>query len=136
MNLPSNPKAHVRSAQSGLTMIEAMLAFVILVMVLVAAYGLIARNMTVQSSAKARYEMTAMARAVLDEYVVTYPRMEAEGTYGDFWQWSVTEELAPRLMDTDMDRYFRFLKITVTVSENDSDRPPVTLSTVLARRAE
>lgn len=133
MNLPSSkPK---RSHRAGFTILEAMLAFAVLGIVLASVYTISIRSFRHQTDALSDYELSAMARAVLDEYVVTYPAMESSGTYEDRWSWIISEEPQPPLKPTSLDQHFSFVKITASVWVVETDNRPHELSTVVARRA-
>jgi len=131
--LLSNPLPRSRSA--GFTLLEAMLAFAMLGMVLTATYSLSIRSMRQQIEARQDYELTAMARALLDEYVLTYPVMPTSGTYKDVWDWRIIEAPQDVLEPTDYDYYFEFVRITALVRKKTFDSAPIELSTVVARRA-
>lgn len=124
-----------RSHSAGFTLLEAMLAFAMLGMVLAATYSLSVRSMRQQIEVRQDYELTAMARAILDEYVLTYPTMPTSGTYKDVWDWQITEAPQDVLEPTDYDYYFEFVRITALVEKKRSDSAPIELSTVVARRA-
>ncbi len=124
-----------RSRTGGFTLLEVMLAFAMLGMVLAATYSLSVRSMRQQIEARQDYELTAMARALLDEYVLTYPAMPTSGTYKDTWDWRITEAPQDVLEPTDYDYYFEFVRITALVKKKMSDSAPIELSTAVARRA-
>lgn len=117
-------------------MLEAMLAFVVAAMILSATYALVAQSLTAERKARLRHDMTALARALLDEYTITYPRMATLGRYRDSWDWTITEADVSGLRPTAMDRYFTFVEVTAQVELVDGSANPVTLSTVVARRAQ
>ena len=131
----SRSPAKVRCRKLGFTLFEVLLALAAIALVLSAGYQIASWSLTAKVAAERRYEMTAMGRAILDEYVVTYPAMEPSGLYADTWQWGVTEQLVEPLVPTEMDRHFKFREVTVTVSDLRTDLPPVILTTVVARRA-
>ena len=133
MSLPSDRSQRSRTA--GFTLLEAMLAFAMLGMVLAATYNLSVRAMRHQIEAGEDYELTAMARALLDEYVLTYPAMPTSGTYKDVWEWWIAEAQQPVLDATEYDHYFEFVRITALVKKKSSTSAPLELSTVVARRA-
>jgi len=78
-------------------------------------------------------ERTAFARAMLDEYVATWPDTPQSGVYADIWEWRIEERPQPRLTPTALDRYFDFQKLTITVRDSGGES---NLSTVIARRVE
>ena len=112
-----------------------MLAFAIIGMVLATNYSLSVRSMRQQIEARQDYELTAMARTVLVEYVLTYPAMPKSGTYKDTWVWQIKEAPQDVLEPTDHDFYFKFVRITALVKKKTSNSEPHELSTVVARRA-
>lgn len=112
-----------------------MLAFAMLGVVLVTTYSLSVRSIRQQIEARQGYELIEMARAVLDEYVLTYPEMRTSGSYKDTWDWQITEERQEALESTDYDYYFEFVRITAFVKRKASKNEPVELSTIVARRA-
>jgi len=125
--------SHSRAA--GFTLLEAMLAFTMLGMVLATTYSLSVRSMRQQIDARQQYELTAMAHAVLTEYILTYPAMPTSGTYKNMWDWKITETPQGVLEPTDFDHYFEFVRVTAYVTEKASQVNPFELSTVMARRA-
>ena len=124
-----------RTPTRGFTLLESMLAFAVLGMVLAATYSLSVRSMVQQTKARQGYELTTMARAILDEYVLTYPKMSTSGTYKNTWEWHITEELQEVLEPTKYDHYFRFVKITAWVQKKITGEVTYELFTVIARRA-
>lgn len=123
-----------RASTAGSILLEAMLAFVVLGMVLTATYSLSVRSMKQQIQARQDYDLTAMAQAILDEYVITYATMPKVGTYKDTWDWRITEASQEVLEPTDYDYYFQFVRITVIVKKKVSNEKSLALSTVVARR--
>ena len=124
-----------RSRVLGFSLLETILAFSILVVVLISIYSVVFGGFKRQTLAETQYELTMMARAVLDEYVVTYPEMPREGIYKDMWVWTITEERVEGLRPTSMDAYFEFFEIKAQVGLADAPQGTMqTLSTIVARR--
>ena len=93
----------------------------------------ISRSVSGQFESIQDYEITAMARTVLEEYVVTYPAMAKEGTYRDRWSWTITERPAERIRPSPYDPNFDLVEVRVSVKalgRGDS----VNLATVITRR--
>jgi type II secretory pathway pseudopilin PulG len=111
-----------------------MLAFGLLGMVLAATYTLSVRSMRHQIEAKQNYELTSMARALLDEHVLTYPAMASSGTYKNTWDWQIKETPQAVLEPTQYDSYFRFVRITAKVKIGAANSEAFELFTVVARR--
>ena len=124
-----------RAPAHGFTLLEAILAFAVLGMVLAATYSLSVQYMRQQIEAQQDYELTTMARALLDEYTLTYPMMPTSGTYKNAWEWQITEASQEGLASTNFDHHFRFVRITARVKKKETDGTPYELFTVIARRA-
>ncbi|WP_411053000.1 hypothetical protein [Tritonibacter sp. SIMBA_163] len=112
-----------------------MIAFAVLSMLLVGVYTIVTRSFSQQAGAYRTHEEMLLARALLEEYVTTYPSMTRSGTYKRQWAWSVREEAEQALMPTEADHLFRFIRVTVEVLPVDAQRAPTTLSQVIARKA-
>ena len=124
-----------RAPICGFTLLEAMLAFAVLGMVLATTYTISVRSIRQQMEARQDYDLTIMARAILDEYVQTYPQMQKSGTYKNTWDWQISEEPQEVLVRTDYDYYYRFIRITVRVEKKETGGKAYSLFTVIARRA-
>lgn len=103
-------------------------------MVLATTYRLSISNVRQQVETKQEYQLAKMARALLDEYVVTYPTMSKTGIYKNMWSWRISETPQEVLEPTDYDHYFSFVRITVEVTPQEGTGQPLSLSTVVARR--
>lgn len=126
-----------RNNRSGFTLLESVLAFAALAIVLTSLYTLTAGAFQRQIEAEADFESAAMARAVLEEYVATYPAMPKVGTYADRWDWQISETPADGLRPTRMDKYFAFIRITAEVRRTGAEgETPYSLSTIVARRGD
>lgn len=115
MKLPSK-----RHRNSGFTLLETLLALACAAIVFGAFYALTIQSSRSLQSAKHTYELSEVARAILDEYIVTYPRMETKGSYDARWDWYVEERAYVPDQQTSQDHHFEFVGITVTVSRKDS----------------
>jgi len=87
-----------------------------------------------QMDAQAQYQLTMMARAILDEYTVTYPKMRSSGVYKGIWEWEVTEAPQDVLEPTQLDSYFSFVNVSVSLRDIESGRELREFYTVVARR--
>lgn len=114
MKLPSK-----RHRNSGFTLLETLLALACAAIVLGAFYALTIQSSRSLQSAKQTYELSEVARAMLDEYIVTYPMMESKGNYGARWDWYVDERAYVPDHQTSQDHHFEFVEVTVTVSRKD-----------------
>ncbi|WP_282092530.1 PulJ/GspJ family protein [Epibacterium ulvae] len=128
-------KKPLRSSNAGLTLLEVMLAFAIMGMVLATSYSLSIRLMSQQISTQEEYELSVVARAVLEEYILTYPKMPMFGSYENTWDWRIEEKPQEVLEPTDYDYYFEFIHITAQIRKRNSNTRNLGLSTVVARRA-
>ena len=124
-----------RSQTRGFILLDAMVAFAVLSILLVAVYTITTRSFSQQAEGYRIHEETLLARALLDEYVTTYPSMTRSGTYMRQWAWSVHEETEQALIPTETDHLFRFIRITVEVVPVGAQRDPTTLSQVIALKA-
>lgn len=126
-----------RNPKHGFSLLETMLATAILSLVLGATYTLVGRTLNAQAVASQTYQMTSLARAILDEYTVTYPDLDRVGTYRNHWKWQIEEQKHAPLAATEFDRFFEFVEISVSIVPlNSRSQTPVELSTVIARRAK
>jgi len=125
-----------RNSRFGFTLLETMISLGVLGLVLAASYSIATRSMVAQSRTDTAHLEAAMARAILEEYIVTYPLLGQNGIYQNKWHWSVSEAVQPPITSTNFDRYFDLIKITATVVEQENRSPSYSLSTVVTRRAE
>lgn len=121
-----------RKAQAGFTLLEAMLSFSIAAFVLTGVYTLSIQSLGRKADSASLYERTAFARAILDEYIVTYPEMANSGSYHGHWNWRIIESEATPVLQSDFDAYFKFIKITAEVSDQANNQ--TRLSRIVARR--
>lgn len=131
--MPSD--APSRGKTRGFSLLEAVLSFAVLGIVLGATYTLSTRSMRHQINAQKDYEQTIMARALLDEYVLTYPAMPNSGVYKNVWQWRIVESPYRPSVPTSQDVFFEYVTVTARTSRIDAPSRSVELSTVVARRA-
>lgn len=124
-----------RKKRRGFTLLEVVVALALLGMVLGSAYTISVNGFRQQDSALRDLERAVVARALLDEYSVTWPQMSTEGVYRGRWVWAITESSRPGLQPTELDRYFDFREVAVTVHRVGSENAGTTLTTVLARRS-
>ena len=103
--------------------------------VLVSVYSVSAGLMDRQAKAQRDLELAQVARALLDEYVVTFPQSDTSGTYKDTWDWLIRETPYVPEHKTEHDHLFRFVEVTAEVKRSGSTRAPYALSTIVARRA-
>ncbi|WP_425339668.1 type II secretion system protein [Parasedimentitalea huanghaiensis] len=126
-----------RSRSSGFTLLEAMLAMAILGMVLAGIFTVTSRSLSQLGLATRELNDSEMARALLDEYLGTYPEMPASGTYQGAWSWQVREEQTIGLQPSQMDESISFIRVTVTVERlNSRLATPLSLTATTARRPE
>ena len=125
-----------RRFRRGFTTLEAMISVALLGMFLVTAYEISARITRHQADAVVGFQDIAMARAVLDEYSVTYPEMLPSGTYKDTWEWKITETPQPALEPSEYDDLFEFIRVTVEIRRRHSERDPVHYFKVVSKRRQ
>ena len=125
-----------RNFRRGFTSFEVMVSVALLGLVLVTGYQITARIARHQADAVMDLEEIAMARAVLEEYTVTWPAMPRSGIYRDTWEWTITETLQPVLERSDYDELFEFIRVTVAIRRKNSDRDPVKYFMVMTKRRE
>ncbi|MDA7425613.1 prepilin-type N-terminal cleavage/methylation domain-containing protein [Thalassococcus lentus] len=124
-----------RSNNRGFSLLETLLSMAAVSVVLVSVYSVSAGLIDRQAAAQRDLELAQVARALLDEYVVTFPLSDTAGTYKGTWDWFIREK--PYVPDhkTEQDHLFRFVEVTAQVNRSGSTRAPYVLSTILARRA-
>ena len=118
----------------GFTLLETMIAMACLGIVLGSIYSLSTNLTRKQLEAKTEYELTMMARALLDEYVVTFPLMPTSGVYKDTWDWVIVENPQDVLEPTMHDHHFDFVAVSVHVKRRGSNQEAQEYYTVVARR--
>jgi len=106
----------------------------ILALVLGTTYSVTARALSQEVRAANEADLTIMAAAVLDEYVITYPAMGRAGVYKDRWTWSVSEVPHRPKLNTDFDDNFAFFEVTATVSATNAPNVTKSITTIVARR--
>ena len=124
----------MRSQKTGFSLLECMLAFAAAGIILSGVYTVAIRSSQQQIHAEQDYAAHAMARAILDEYTLTYPAMQRSGTYRSQWVWLINEESIKPIQPTEFDTYFNFVKVTATVN-NDDTGSTAQLKTIVARRS-
>ena len=122
-----------RNHKSGFTLLETVVAFGLVALVLGASYGVIARSLSSQREAIARYQDVLMARSILDEYLLADLK-EVSGTYKNTWEWHITETDIQRSAKTPYDQAFAFVDIQIVV-RRIANGAEVQLSRALAKRA-
>jgi prepilin-type N-terminal cleavage/methylation domain-containing protein len=124
----------IRRRSTGLSLIEVIVSLAVFSIGMVAVYNAAAGTYSRQSNVSAKHSKTIMARAILEEYTLTYPTMERSGVYKNKWQWSVEE--SPYLsegMDVPQDK-LRLVQVSVKVWSADTEVPkPISLETVVTR---
>lgn len=123
-----------RDGRAGFTLLEALLAMTMLSIVLTGVFAFSIRNLRAQSEASNKLELAFFSEAILDEYLVTRPALPTSGTYKGVWTWEIVETPENVLEATDFDQYFRFVRITATVSRIEDPTTRYSLSTTEARR--
>jgi len=113
-----------------------MLSLAILGMVLAGVFTAASQSMAQLSLAQRNLSDSEMARALIEEYLVTFPAMASSGTYQETWQWQMKEEPANGLSLTTENETIKFVKITAAVERlNFAQTRPFSLSVITARRA-
>ena len=112
-----------RTQSRGFTLLEAMVAMALLGIVLTTVYSVSANFTRRQADARNEYELTMMARALLDEYRITYPEMATSGVYKGTWEWWISEQPQAVLEPTPYDSHFQFVKISVKIKRKQSTQP-------------
>ena len=127
----------MRKKTAGFTLFEAVLTMAGLSIMLVGIYIFLFKAFERQLAAQQDYELASMARAILDEYVATYPNMPRTGIYREAWAWEVSEAEVQPLQPSELNKYFRFIEVTSHVWPADQpDAGDRTMSTVMARRGD
>lgn len=125
-----------RQRQLGFTLIEAVISFAILGLILTGLFSIGLRAVTAEDRAQAKFERLEVARAVLDEYLITKGANGTTGEIGNRWAWAVTERGAGPPQKTSQDHHFRFLRVEIAVwPVTETKDQAETLSSVIARRA-
>ncbi len=134
MNLRSEKNR--RSLVAGFTLLEAIMSLALVGVILGTIYNLSIRSLRVQVEAQQEHELAQMAKAVLDEYLLTYPRMASTGTYKNTWRWQIEERAEPYLEQPANDRVFEIIRVTVRVTRTEGTSEPFEMFTVTARKAK
>lgn len=129
-------KPRLRSKTSGFSLLEALIAMSLLSFVLGITYTVALRSIQQQNSARVNYELLAMARAVLDEYVATYPTTPMSGSYKGTWVWRITETKIDPVLESEFNRFYQFVDIEIEVSRDGLNETSQSLSQVVSRRAQ
>lgn len=122
-----------REPDAGFTLLESLLAIVLAALILGSVYSSTSRALKMQADAVAKHEMKLVARAVMDEYLVTYPSTDRPSALGDLWSWTITERAINPEQPSPDDKFFDYFKVAVTVSASSMDLDTVTLESRIRR---
>ena len=123
-----------RRLQHGFTLLETLMALAVTSLILGAFYALTLQSSRGQSQAILTYEQSEFARALLDEYITTYPQMATTGNYMDTWTWQIREQPYTTEHQTSQDMYFDFVEVTARIATNGEAAESYRLSRIVARR--
>ncbi|WP_299749688.1 type II secretion system protein [uncultured Tateyamaria sp.] len=124
-----------RPLRSGFTLLESMAAFAISAIALVALIAIVTQSVGGQATSTRQYADASFARAILEEYIVTYPRLPRKGMYKQVWQWTIIERPAERLRVSQFDSDFDLVEVAVRVTRVELPTSAFTLKRVVARRS-
>ena len=121
-----------RSANSGFILFDALLAFAIVALALTVLLVTLPHQSLREIDRIQRHEATEFAFSKLEEYRVTYPEMQPDGTDPSGWSWSIIERPLPA-----EDAIGLIRLVSVDVSAWHQDRPDLSamIQGVIARRA-
>lgn len=135
MILPSSRALRaVRNAQSGITLLEVLVAFAIVAVVMVSVFESLPWLAMQQAKRLHDLWLSEYARSVLEEYSVTGPSVATSGQSPGGWHWQISETdvrpnpLGP--MDTDMG----YVSATARVWNESEPNSVTEANTLLARR--
>ncbi len=100
-------------ANSGFTLLEMMIAFVILSIAVTSIYKSLTTGLTTVNERFIRYEATEIALSVITELAVTRPQGHARGDIGDIWHWEAKS--APPTPPEFLPPNIRFSRLSVQV---------------------
>lgn len=127
--------SEARRPDAGFTLFETLLAFAMFAglagVVALAVFDMVDR----QGRMAARIEADEAARALLTEYVETWPAMVEEGTYRDRWRWRIEEVALPREDLRDVGLTLDVIRVEIAI-EDLSGPGRSRLVTATVRRAE
>ncbi|WP_424831383.1 type IV pilus modification PilV family protein [Ruegeria sp.] len=123
-----------RKCDRGFSLLEVMIAMACVGLLLTTIYNMSVSLTRKQAEAWMSYENTAMARALLDEFVTTYPQMPTSGNYKSKWDWRITEEMQPASETTEFDNNIELIRVTVEVRRVGAVQDPFYSSVVVSRR--
>ena len=103
------------SRKQGFALLETLIAFLIATLFIILSYQAIVLNSTRQHRALQEYWQSEMGRAVLEEYVGSYPYAEKSGIFQDHWVWTITEVSVQPLVASTFDRQIEYSEIMVSV---------------------
>jgi prepilin-type N-terminal cleavage/methylation domain-containing protein len=122
------------NSRAGFTLLECMVAFAAASIILVVSISVIVEGLSKQAAGEREVLALALARALLDEYVHTYPLMASSGVYSEKWAWYIEEKRVRGLRETMLDERFEFVEVTSFVSLFGSPgETAFSLSAVVAR---
>lgn len=118
-----------RNPRQGFTLLESLLAFVLLAMVIGGAYLAIAQTAARQARLGEDLDMARLARALLTEYTVTHPAMQKTGELPPRYRWTITEEALP----VEEAAGLRLAATRVRVTITPASGKPFTMATAMTK---
>jgi type II secretory pathway pseudopilin PulG len=120
-----------RRANSGFILFDALIAFAIVALALTVLLVTLPRQSLREVDRIQRHEATEFAFSKLEEYRVTFPEMQTNGTDSSGWSWSIIERPVPAQDPTGPIRL-----VSVDVSAWHHNRPDLSamIQGVIARR--
>lgn len=121
----------LRSSQSGFVLWDGLIAFAIVAIIVSAIVVSLPKNSKMIADRLLRYEGTEFAFSKIEEYRVTFPNMQTEGTESSGWSWSVSEKT---IGDTEPPSAIELVEITVTAWHTSRRDLSAILTAIVARR--
>ena len=100
-------------AKSGFTLLEMMIAFVILSIAVTSIYKSLTTGLTTANERFIRYEATEIAISIITELGVIRPSGDVQGDIDDIWHWEA--KLTPTPPTELLSQDFRFTNLEVQV---------------------
>ncbi len=120
----------------GFSILEALIATALAAVLGAAVLAMIIGTAATPNAAQERLDATETARSLLEEYVITYPRMEETGTYGTRWTWQIVETPVPPLQPSRYDTVVTPVLVALTLTDAGTGRQLSYLEQTVLRRVE
>ena len=122
-----------RTANSGFTLLEALIALALLVLVLSTAIPAVTGAAARQAGRLNALHATEFAASVFEEYRVTFPQMETVGEDESGWNWQIAETPVAPDGRTSLDSAMQLIEMRLTVWHRDRTANKYDFTSLVAR---